>query len=248
MPWAERMSVAVLSSLTLASSASPPILAQANSALPQVAVSIPATVDLDTLHMGYVLYGPFGAMGSYISPKPNVTEYNFNAHVNGVAATEVRMVLYAGGCKTQTFDLTAIGSDAHTVFNCEPLPTVLLTGKVDGFEAFQGKEANANLEVTYLAEWLCDFFGFKDCMVTEFKIADVAPHSDGSFEVRLPDFTLDANHSSARSSLQGEFQFLLRERRSGNIFVFLRPSDGPGEHNLSVQHDYPTLVHFVRRP
>jgi hypothetical protein len=75
----------------------PPLLpGQKNaSQVPRIMIFLPKSVPSESLQGRYIRYGPFGADGGYIKATPNVASYEIEAGVNGSAATEVRIILYA---------------------------------------------------------------------------------------------------------------------------------------------------------
>ena len=71
-----------------------------------------------------------------------------------------------------------------------------------------------------LADWACDFFGLLDCEVPLILIGTATPDRDGRFEVRLPDFAADSTSSRPGGA---EFDFMLRELRTGNLIAWRWP-------------------------
>jgi hypothetical protein len=217
---------------------------QSISRLPEISISLPSNVRSETVQGEYFLLGTFGGVGGYISAKPDVVSYRIDASVEGTAAKQVKVVLYADGCQTQKFvvSLKATTEDR----NCEPLPTVTLQGVIANFDAFRHEDVR--VEVHYLASWVCAFFGLNDCWVTEFKIASIAPESDGSFSAVLPDFTQDRNEQATESRFKGEFNVILRYSQTGNVVAFLGPRESTLTHNLPLQSSYPSLIQFEPKP
>lgn len=226
----------------------PPLLPdQENiSHLPEISISIPANIRSETVQGQYFLSGPFGGAGGYLAAKPDVTSYKIDAGIRRTAAKEVKIVLYANGCRTQKFYLLVKKSTEDLVFDCEPLSSATLRGMVAHFDAFHDKDVR--IEFDYMASWACEFFGLMDCLVPTFKVATVAPQSDGSFSAVLPDFTEDRNERASGSLYKGQFNLILRENRTGNVLAFLQPRESPPANYLQVQSTYPTVVQFERKP
>jgi hypothetical protein len=191
-------------------------------------------------------YGPFGGNGGYIKATPNVASYEIEAGVNGSAATEVRIILYAEGCQTQKLDVIVPKSVEEREFVCEPLPTLAFRGAVSQFTRFEGKDVQ--IEFDYLASWACEFFGLVDCLVPTFLVATVTPERGGSFSVVLPDLYRDRNEEGASALWKGEFSVVVRERRTGNILVLLRPQWPLSGDFLRVAESYPPVLQFEPKP
>ncbi len=157
---------------------------------PSVSISLPASVPSETVQIAYQLIGDFGGASTYTDQQPNAHSYFIDASLEGKAATEIKIVVYAAGCKIQTFDvLLSKTSNVTKDFVCDALPTVTLSGQVIPSELVRGK--NTVLSITYMAEWVDDFFGIMDGAVFHFEIASLRPRADGTFEVEVPDFTTD---------------------------------------------------------
>ena len=180
--------------------------------------------------------------GGFIRATPNVTSHEIEAGVDGTAASEVRIVLYAESCKTQKFAVLVSKSVEEHTFVCEPLPTLALRGEVSQFSRLEGKDIQ--IEFDHLALWACEFFRLADCMVPTFVVAAAVPQSNGSFTVALPDLHRDANEQATSSRYKGEFCIGVRERRNGNILAFLRPREPLSRDSLKVEDSYPPVLQF----
>jgi hypothetical protein len=187
-----------------------------------VSISLPASIPSENVQIAYQLIGAFGGVSTYTDRRQHVESYTIDASVEGEAATEVKIVVYAAGCKIQTFDvLVSRTSNVMKDFVCEALPTVRLSGQVVPSDLVQGK--NTVLTITYIAEWVNDFFGIMDGAVTHFEIATVHPSADGSFAAELPDFTSDATLPPRKGAT---FQLMLLEFKTLNAVADnLEPED-----------------------
>jgi hypothetical protein len=115
--------------------------------------------------------------------------------VEGQAATEIRMIVYASGCEIQQFVFPlAEHSSVNHEFQCQRVESVRLSGKIVPTSLF--RDGNAELVVTYMAHWAHGFYGIADGFVTEFHLATVSPDVNGMFQVDLPYFMADADASS----------------------------------------------------
>jgi hypothetical protein len=71
--------------------------------LPIVSISLPPDILSETVQISYFLVGPFGGHSGYTGQRTRVHSYEIPTMVNGKAATEIRMIVYASGCEIQQF-------------------------------------------------------------------------------------------------------------------------------------------------
>jgi hypothetical protein len=170
--------------------------------LPSVSISLPQDLLSETVQISFFLVGPFGGYGAYAASQAGVHSYHIPAVVEGKAATEIRMIIYAPGCEIQTFVIPLTqDSKVSQEFLCQPVETVKLSGKIAPEELVRGN--NAELVVTYMAYWAHGFHGISDGFVTRFPLATVSPDANGTFQIDLPYFRADAEAPSttAKSEL-----------------------------------------------
>lgn len=206
---------------------------------------LPPDVPSEKVEIRYVLYGAFGANGNFLNPRPNTAFVEIPLGMDGTPAEEIRAFAWAPGCRIKTFDIKLEGVDVPQDYSCEPLPSVVLTGDIKKLEL---RKEEAEIQVDYLANWACEFFGFADCMVPQFSVGAAKPDPTGRFEMDLPDFASDpARRGSALSST---FQLVLRELKTKNPIAFLNPEPesmqvpGGGLKPMSV---YPDRVMFIAK-
>jgi len=101
------------------------------STLPSVSISLPPDILSETVQISYFLNGPFGGHGGYATGRIGVHSYEIPALVEGKAATETRMIVYAPGCEIQTFVIPLAGdSRVSQEFPCQRVETVKLSGQI----------------------------------------------------------------------------------------------------------------------
>src|SRR5271168_4019319 len=148
--------------------------------LPSVSVLLPANIPSETVQISYFLIGPFGGYGGYTEQRAGLHSYEISSLVEGKSASEIRLIVYAQGCEIKTFVLQLTeDSRVKQEFECQRAVTVHLSGQIVPTEL--ATENNAELVVYYMAYWAHGFFGITDGMVTEFRLATVAPDSNGVF-------------------------------------------------------------------
>jgi len=193
--------------------------AQVVQRVPKVIVILPVDVPSDKLNLQGYLYRTFGAFGVQpVRVDQNMRSLEIVAAVQGKVADRLKLLAWAPGCKIATFDIAIQQADAQEFFYCNALSTATLAGRISASSLPQ--KEHAEVDVRYLADWACDFFGLLDCQVPMILIATATPDRDGRFEVRLPDFAADSTSSRPGGA---EFDFMLREIRTGNLIAWLWP-------------------------
>jgi Carboxypeptidase regulatory-like domain len=217
--------------------------------LPSVSISLPPDIVSKTVQISYFLVGPFGGYGGYAAHRTGVHSYEIPTMVDGKAATEIRMIVYASGCEIQQFVLPlAEHSRVSQEFPCQRVKTVKLSGKI--VPSAWVRDNNAELVVTYMAYWAHGFYGISDGFVTEFHLATVSPDADGMFQVDLPYFSADVEASSSQQ--RASFGLMLRDSKTWNhIASNLEPEKQElrlKEHGLRIRSHYPDDLIFTAEP
>jgi hypothetical protein len=217
--------------------------------LPSVSVSLPPDILSETVQISYFLVGPFGGYGGYAAQRTGVHSYEIPTMVDGKAATEIRMIVYASGCEIQQFVIPlAEHSRVSQEFPCQPVETVKLSGHIVPDALV--RDTNAELVVTYMAYWAHAFYGIADGFVTGFHLATVSPDANGMFQVDLPYFSVDAEASS--SEQRASFRLMSRDSKTGNhIASNLEPEKQElrlQEHGLRIRSHYPDDLIFTAEP
>jgi hypothetical protein len=198
---------------------------------PSVSIYLPSNVPSETVQISYFLIGPFGGYGGYAARRTGVDSYEIPTIVEGKAATEIRMIVYASGCEIQQFVIPlSEHSRVSQEFPCQPGETVKLSGKI--VPSGLVSDNNAELVVSYMAYWAHGFYGITDGAVTEFHVATVSPDANGMFQVDLPYFSTDAEASS--SERRASFQLMLRDSKTWNLIAF---NLDPDKQDLKLQED-----------
>jgi hypothetical protein len=214
--------------------------------LPSVSISLPPDIPSETVQISYFLVGPFGGYGGYAARRTGVDSYEIPTMVDGKAATEIRVIVYASGCEIQQFVLPlAEHSRVSQEFLCQRVNTVKLSGKI--VPSALVRDNNAELIVTYMAYWAHGFYGISDGFVTEFQLATVSPDADGMFQVDLPYFSADVEASS--SEPRASFQLMLRDSKTWNHIALNLEPEVPElrlkTHGLQILPHYPDGLKFT---
>jgi hypothetical protein len=218
---------------------------QSPATLPAVSISLPADIPSESVQIRYFLIGSFGGHGGFIEPMPKLTEYEIDASTQGKPANSIKILVYARGCKIQTFDLdlTRVPNPKER-FVCALLPPIRIDGEI---ASDLMRHENAELNVSYMAFWGNGFFGIADGPVTDFQVGKTTPDPDGRFRVDIPDFSADDTGSpySGGASLR----FSLRDSKTLNPIAFnLSPEQAEYQsetHELRILSSYPTGLKFV---
>ena len=213
--------------------------------LPIVSILLSSNIRSETVQVSYFLVGPFGGYGGYVTPQVGLHSYEISALVEGKAATEIRMIVYALGCEIQEFVLPLVqDSRINQEFECQRVATVKLSGQIVPPGLVRD---NTELVVTYMAYWAHGFFGIADGMVTEFRVATVVPNASGAFQVELPYFSVD--DAASPSQRRAGFRLMLRDSKTLNHIAPTLEPDMPDlrleEHSLRIRAHYPDGLKFA---
>src|SRR5713226_3651294 len=163
---------------------------------PSVSISLPSNVPSETVQIVYFMVGPFGGSGGYTEQRAGLRSYEIAASVEGKAANEIRMMVYATGCEIHTFVVPLTDdSRVEKEFECQAVRSVMLSGQILPNDLVRDK--NTELVITYRAFWAQQFFGIVDGAVAEIRLATVSPDANGMFQVDLPQFRVGASPSAS---------------------------------------------------
>jgi hypothetical protein len=217
--------------------------------LPSVSISLPPNTPSETVQVSYFLRGPFGGYGGYAAQHAGLHSYEIPASVEGKAATEIRMIVYASGCEIQTFVIPlAENSRVKQEFPCQRSAMVKLSGRIVPNEL--ARDNNAELVVTYMAYWAHEFYGIVDGAVTVFSVATVSPDANGMFQADLPYFSADAAADSSERRA-GFWLMLLDSKTWNHVASDLEPEVSELRlegHGLRIRSHYPEGLLFTRGP
>jgi hypothetical protein len=219
--------------------ARPAILAQQNTQPrpPTITLNLPPDIVSETVQINYFI----GGYGGYVTKEKGRVSYDIPASVDGKAAGAVKIIAYMPGCEIVKLEITIQGAFEARTLPCRALGRVPLRGKIS--PVFRPQLSGVEVEINYEADWDHKFFGIADGMVTSIQIAAVIPDEDGQFEVELPDFFNQADLG------KGSFQFVLRNRSSGNIIAMLKPGNMPRfVGGLAIRSSYDPFVLFSVAP
>jgi hypothetical protein len=204
--------------------------------VPKILLKLPADIPSEIVHINYFMTGPFGEYGGFVTPNKSRSNYEIIAAVDGKPAARVKLIVYAPGCQIESLDIQVQSQTVSRQLLCTPLAQKVLHGQITPASIPQQP---SEVEVTYLAMWDHHFFGIYDGFITAIRVTAGIPDQDGNFVVNLPDFIAQPNLG------EGEFQFTLREIKTGNIIAFLYPAgDARGRLGMKVEASYPPLIRF----
>jgi hypothetical protein len=222
---------------------SPVILAQENAQpqSPTLMLNLPPEIASETVQINYFMLGPFGGYGGYVTRNKGRVFYDIPASVDGKPAGAVKIIAYMPGCEIVKLEITIQGAFEQRTLPCRALGRVPLRGRISPVSRPQ--ISGVEVEINYEADWDHEFFCISDGMVTSIQVAAVIPDEDGQFEVELPDFFNQADLG------KGSFQFVLRNRSSGNIIAMLKPGNIPRfVGGLAIRSSYDPFVLFSVDP
>lgn len=215
---------------------------QVNQRAPNIIIHLPSEVSSDKVGLSGYLYGAFGAFGIGVRAAQNVRSVTIHSVVKGKVADRLKLFAWAPGCRIATFDIAVGLSDVEESYSCRPLPTVTLLGQVDAGNMPQTKPAE--VQVSYSADWACNFFGLLDCRIPQIRLGTAKLEPNGYFEIRLPDFHADPTSSGPNGAT---FQLVLSEIKTLNVIGWLQPESASllNGNGLKPASSYPRPVVFV---
>jgi hypothetical protein len=176
---------------------------------------LPPDVDAGAAFINFFMIGDFGGNGGSVKTETGRASYDIPLAVDGKPADVVKIIAYMPGCEIVKLEIRTQGSPGARTLACKPLGKLALHGKVSSMPVAQ--TSGLFVETTYLAEWGNQFYGIMDGPVTSIPIAKVNIDESGQFEVELPDLMKQSDLGP------GSFQFLLRDKTTGNIIAALKP-------------------------
>lgn len=235
-----------------------PQSASTHPSLPRVRLILPEDVRSETVSMVYEMEGPFGSYGGFVQQRAAVHEYWIEASSVGKPAHHVKLVAYAPGCQLVVFDRDLSENDETTVvFDCVPLPPQSIRAYLDPKNLPFDKPLS--VVGVYEANWLCVFFGWKDCMVPQLALGVIGtldPADHGYFTLTLPDLASDPQILStfSQEGLSPGVSTVLREleivdlrveSQDRKILGWIQPKSSTSPNGgLVIQAQYPALLDF----
>ena len=194
--------------------------AENSSGSPRLHLFLPPNVPADKVEIQYVLYGAFGAYGNFVRANLGSASVEIQLSLKERLAEQIKAFTWVPGCRVATFDIKVEGLDIDRSYVCEHSPGIFLGGRVKKSELPAHRQPT-EIQIYYLADWACDFFGFADCMAPQFSIGTSQLDRAGHFELQLPDFASDP--ACLGSNLPSGFQLTLREAKTKKPIARLSP-------------------------
>lgn len=209
-------------------------------------VKLSKDTNTSNLWIEYEITGSFGGYYSFVRTKPDMWDYEIPTSYDGQSAKTLKLIVYSPSYYVKTFNFPFLEKQNKNLeINLEPLKEITFSGKIllpDQLDADKLK-----LEISYLGDWKCEYFGLIDCLIGANKITTANLEKDGRFKVNLPDFASDKIISSFGSP--GEFSFRLQDKQSGKFLFALKPKEqSKGFGGTQPALSYPTEQIFVPEP
>lgn len=190
---------------------------------PTLLIDLPQNVDTTNLTINYQLTGSFGSYNTFVRTKPDVWGYKIETLYEGKPAEKAKIAVYCPGYEAEVFEfpsLAALPENTQLNLQMKPLGTLKFQGKI--LLSPDVKLEKHKIQVDYIADWECHFFGLQDCVVPIYNITSVKIERGGKFSIELPDFVKDTVVSSYRN-LHSDFRLYIRDEKSGNLLFHLMP-------------------------
>lgn len=215
---------------------------------PTIILSLPAGIPSETVQIHYFMSGSFGGNGAGVIPAPNQSTYTIEAPADGETPTDIRVIVYAPGCRIVVFQLKVAADTAEErEIVCERLSVIKLSGQIVPKDLAQS--GRSQLSIHYVAPWANQFFGIKDGPLTEFSLATVSPNDQGWFEVDLPDFSgeLEGDSSRKEAALRLDLWQPSNTNRTAIDLNPAQPEFAVFPHYLKILPYYPRTLEFTAR-
>jgi len=161
--------------------------------------------NLERLAIRYHLTGRFSGYGGYVRTERGTRMYAIPTVQDGQPAETLKAIVYAPDSRFVLIEPHDLSTPLSITLQPQRMVPVSIT--IEPPIDLTGLK----LDATYLAPWAQDFFGYLDGPTPSFDVASALPDRDGRFRLTLPDLTRDP------AVKDGEFDFLLRDAKSGNI-------------------------------
>jgi hypothetical protein len=231
---------------------------------PRIILDVPDDVNW----VRYSLSGSVGAGAiiAIIKVEPNLRQYVIDAMIGDTPAQQAKIVMYAPGCQFDVYNLDLAGtSDTSVQFECRHLPTEIVHGFLPPTQIpLNAYTTEKNLEIVGELEdsWVCDYFLQSQrgsttimtgsCLESSVPlgiVGEIDPAGGGSFDITIPDFTLDPVFKGIgdipRVGEFGVIKLALRAKNFPRVLETIMTEDAPGVRGLSVQTEYRNPVKFT---
>jgi hypothetical protein len=237
--------------------------------MPRIVVTLPDGVAPETVMIHYLLLESDGrGVGASVKTQEGVRQYVINTAAEGYTALQAKLVAYAPGCQTMSWELNLNDHDANEQFVCNALLTKRIRGYLTPSEIpaslVPGLEVKLDIVGELEADWICNFFMRANsatpegiggsCLVPSIRLGRVGtldPTDRGFFELTIPDFTRDPSYDASfvdSAKNYGLMIIVLRDRTTGRPLASIVPSDAPVQ-GLVVKREYnDPLVFTIRHP
>jgi hypothetical protein len=205
-------------------------------------IRVAPPVNPESVQVRYFLTGDFGGHDGF-QVETHEQEVAIRLDQTSKPPKSLKAVLYAPGCEIDLIRADDLkNGDREAEFACHPLPILDIPAGFPRPAALNPYQLD--VEVSYLASWAHEFFGAGDGAAMTILVASVTAGKDGSFHLRLPDFSKDPLYASLEKN--AELHFYVRERSSGNLVAELKGPDSLVSKSGGMRIDaaYPATLAF----
>jgi hypothetical protein len=205
---------------------------------PSFFLRFPTKVDTTGLQINYFMTGAFGGFGNFVRTTPGLHGYVIDTSYENKPAETLKIMVYCPGYGMELINVPSLAASSAdgAYVELKPLPSLQLSGRIVAPEGSARKDFK--IEVSYLAYWDHEFFGFSDGTSAIVKLASADVRQDGSFSVVIPDFARDPALDSF--SEKGAIRLMAREPKTGNFAYTLESAERPGtgaEFEIAAKYD-----------
>ncbi|MGE5321862.1 MAG: hypothetical protein ACM3SW_03315 [Actinomycetota bacterium] len=220
-----------------------PAATQKHTDEPLFTISVAPPTSAKDVQLRYFISDAAGVRWSSTLAKAADDKVQISANRAERTPKALKVLAYSPGCQFVTFTVDDLAASTRQGdFQCAKLPTTRLQGTVpppSGQEQLQ-------VEAMYVVNWASKFFGVRGASISPLALTKAPVQADGSFQMDLPDFTLDPLWQSfAKNAV---LIFFLEDKTTGHRLAELKaPAALARGGNLKVAANYPEVSFTIRQ-
>lgn len=217
--------------------------AQKNTDQPLFTISVAPPTSAKDVQLRYFVSDEAGVRWTSTLAKATDDKIQISAGTAQQPAKMLKLLAYAPGCQFVTFTVDDLATSTRQGdFQCAKLPATTLNGIVPS----PSDQQQLQVEAMYVVNWASKFFGVPGAAISPLALARAPVEADGSFQMDLPDFTVDPLWQSFANN--ATLMFFLEDMASGHRLGELNaPAALAQGGNLKVSGGYPNIAFTIRQ-
>lgn len=217
--------------------------AQKNIDEPLFTISVAPPTSAKDVQLRYFVSDEAGVRWTSTLAKETDDKIQISANTAQRPAKSLKVLAYAPGCQFATYTVDDVATSTRQGdFQCTKLPATTLHGTVPP----PSGEQQLQVEVMYVVNWASKFFGVPGAAISPLALTKAPVEADGSFQMDLPDFTVDPLWQSFANN--ATLMFFLEDVAAGHRIAELQPPAALAQGgNLKVSGSYADVAFTIRR-